>query len=256
MVHSNEEEIRALFASLLVSVQTALKKNNDLDDVRQFLVTFFHCDFSTTLDLKELLSTVTCKGLWDYQHYSPLEKLANSLLSNDSEIDELIRAYKAQLSGFYLTTRLIDYIDCQQLPSDDSDDESDQPTAMLTTKQFRKIKVVLQLDRKISELSLGYVQNLWRSFAAEYEIPSLTVVLDTIVSGSLMISWKVPSHLVELIIPRSKFFRKHAIVLVFIDDVIIYDEKQMVSVGWSVLSDSNVENFSFVFFRLPRRQSC
>ena len=93
------EEIKALFASLFLRVQSALKKNSDVDvdDVRQFLITFFRCDFSRSLDLEGLLSAVSCKGLWDYQHYSPLEKLANSLLSNNLEIEELIRTYKAKL---------------------------------------------------------------------------------------------------------------------------------------------------------------
>jgi hypothetical protein len=71
---------------------------------------------------------------------------------------------------------------------------------------------------------------LWQSFAEEYEIPSLTAVIDRIVAGSLEVTWRVPQHIAKAIVARSHFFRSHSIVLVFIDDDIIYDEKQMVSV--------------------------
>ena len=229
MIRSNEEEIKALFSALLLSVQTALKtKNEDVDNIRQFLTTFFKCDFSQISNLNALFSAVTLNGLWDYQHHSPLERLTNHFLAGDQELEGLMKTYKARLSGFYLTTKLIDYIKYQNLSADDSDEECDQPSPKLTTKEYRKIKVVLQLERKISQVSLDYVVKLWHSFAEEYEIPSLTAVIDRIVAGSLEVTWRVPQHIADAILPRSKFFRSHGIVLVFIDDVIIYDEKQMV----------------------------
>ena len=228
MIRSNVEEIKALFSALVLKVQTALQSQSDVSNVRQFLITFFKCDFPETSDLKKLFTTITLNDLWDYQHYSPLERLTNHFLAGDQELESLIKAYKARLSGFYLTTKLIDYIKYQNLSADDSDEECDQPSPKLTTKQYRKIKVVLQLERKVSQLSLDYVMKLWESFAEEYDIPSLTAVIDRIVAGSLEVTWRVPQHIADAILPRSKFFRSHGIVLVFIDDVIIYDDKQMV----------------------------
>ena len=229
MIRSNEEEIKAIFSSLLLSVQFTLEAESSVDSVRQFLISFFKCDFPKTMDIQELFAAVTLNDLWNYQHCSPLERLARHLLPSDQGLQDLIKAYKASLSGFYLATKLIDYIKYRELSADDSDEECDQPFPKLDTKQYKKIKVVLQLDRKISNLSLDYVQNLWLSFAEEYEIPSLTAVIDRIVAGSLEVTWRVPQHIADAILPRSKFFRSHGIVLVFIDDVILYDEKQMVS---------------------------
>ena len=229
MIRSNVEEIKAVFSSLLLSVQSALELESSADNVRQFMISFFEYDFPKTMDIKELFAAVTLNRLWDYQHYSPVERLANHLLQSDQGLQDLIKTYKACLSGFYLTTKLIDYIEYQNLSADNSDEECDQPSPKLTTKQYRKIKVVLQLERKVSQLSLEYVVKLWKSFAEEYEIPSLTVVIDRIVAGSLEVTWRVPQHIADAILPRSKFFRSHGIVLVFIDDVILYDEKQMVN---------------------------
>ena len=231
MIRSNEEEIKALFSALLLEVQSALQSKNNFNTVRQFLINFFKCDLPETSDLNKLFTFVTLNDLWDYQHHSPVERLINHFLPGDQELESLFKAYKARLSGFYLTTKLIDYIEYRNLSADDSDEEEcDQPSPRLSTKQYRKIKVVLQLDRKITEVSVNYVQKLWRSFADEYEIPSLTAVIDKIVTGSLEVTWRVPQHIADAILPKSKFFRSHGIVLVFIDDVILYDERQMVSV--------------------------
>ena len=76
------------------------------------------------------------------------------------------------------------------MSTDDSDEECDQISPEFTTKQYRKIKVVLQLEQKISQVSLDYVAKLCQSFAEEYEILSLT--------------WRVPQHIADAILPRSK----------------------------------------------------
>ena len=231
MIRTNVEKIKALFSSLLVKVQSSLQSQSDISNVRHFLITFFKFDLPETTDVKKLFTTVTLNDLWDYHHYSPLERLIDQFLPSDQEVGSLMKAYKAHLSGFYLTIKLIDYIEYQNLSANDSesDEECDRSTPKLTTKQYKKIKVVLHLERKISQVSLDYVVKLWQSFAKEYEIPSLTAVIDKIMAGSLEVTWRVPQHIADAILPRSKFFRSHGIILVSIDDVIIYDEKQMVS---------------------------
>ena len=229
MIRSNKAKIKGLFSSLVLKVQLALQSQSDISNVRDFLITFFKYDFSETSDVKKLFTTVTLNDMWDYHNYSPLEQLIDQFLLSDQEVGRLMKAYKARLSGFYLTTRLIDYIEYQNLSADDFDEECDEPSPKLTTKQYKKIKMVLQFERKISQVSLDYVVKLWQSFAEEYEIPSLTAVIDKIVAGSLEVTWRVPQHIADAILPRAKFFRSHRIIFVSIDDIIIYDEKQMVS---------------------------
>ena len=229
MIHSNDEKIKALFSALLLKVQKALQSHSiDADNVRLFLVAFFKQEFTDAQDLGKIFTAATVKGLWDHNHYSPLEKLTEHFLSDDSSVEGLMKEYKGQLTGFHMTMKIVDFIEYQKLMVDDSDDNSDQALQLkkLTTKQYRRIKVVLKLD---PDLSLFYVDKLWHSIADEYEIPSLTAVLEKIVTGSIEISWLVPAHVAEMITPRAKFFRKHHIVQVFIDDVVLYDEKEMVS---------------------------
>jgi hypothetical protein len=183
MIRSNVDKIKSLFSSLVHKVQSALQSQSDVKNVRHFLITFFKYEFPETTDLEKLFTTIDLNDMWDYHNYSPLERLIHEFLPSDQEMVSLMKAYKARLSGFYLTTKLIDYIEYQNLSADDSDEECDEPSPKLTTKQYKKIKVVLQLERKISQVSLDYVVKMWQSFTEEYEIPSLTAVINRIIEG-------------------------------------------------------------------------
>ena len=230
VISSNEDNIKALFSALLLDVRKALQMHTvDVDDVRQFLVTFFKRDLIHSQDLSAIFEAVTIEGLWDHHNYSAVEKLSNHFLSHDSSVKSLMRDYKEQLSGFHMAVKIVDFMEYRKLHEEVSDEHC-RKIKKLTAAQYRKIKFVLKLDRKISELSLDYVYKLWQSIAEEYDLPSLTAILDRIVAGSLEITWLVPVHEAQLLIrQRPKFYKMENIVQVFIDDVIIYDEKQMVS---------------------------
>ena len=234
MICSNEERIKAMFSALLLNVQDALQsKDVNINKVRQFLVNFLQCEeflpkMVSTFD--KMFTATTINGLWSYQHYSPLERLTDHFLPDDPVIDGFMRDYKSNLTGFFLTTKLVDYMEYNKLQADDSDDDSEQLSILkkYTLRHYRKIKVKLELNRKVSELSLAYVHKLWHSLADEYELPSLTAIVDQIVMGSLEITWQVLPHVLLKIKPRARFFRSHQIIQVFIDNIVVYDERQMV----------------------------
>ena len=229
MRNSNEEEIKGHFSRLLADVRKALQSCNvDMADLLEFMKHFFKVDecFANVTNISDTFTAVSVNGLWSYLHYSPLEKLTKRFLQNDDGTKKLMTEYKSQLTGYQLTTKLIDYIKEKNLQGDD---DTDQPT-QFTLEHYKKIKIVIQLDRKVSDLSLMYVQELWSSFAEEFNIPSLTAIVHHIAPGSLEITWCVPPHEAELIRPTARFSRQHKITVIAIDDHIIYDEKQMVSV--------------------------
>ena len=228
MLISNEEEITGHFSRLLADVRKALQSHNvSMAELLEYVKHFFKVEecFANITNISDTFIAVTVNGLWSYLHYSPLEKLVKQFLQNDAETKQLIAEYKSQLTGYQLTTKLIDYIKEKKLQGDDDTDQATQFTA----EHYKKIKVVIQLDRKVSDLSLMYVQELWSSFAEEFNIPSLTAIVEHIAPGSLEITWCVPPHEAELIRPSARFTRQHKITLIAIDDHIIYDEQQMVS---------------------------
>ena len=180
MIQSNETNINGLFSGLLLSVRKALESCSiDAKDVRQFLSTFFRRDdyFRDTSRLEQIFTAASVNSLWDYQNYGPLEALAKSLLPGHPATERLVRDYKSNLSGYFMTIKILEYMEKKRLQPDDCEEEP-SPLKKLSLKQYRKIKVVLQLDRKVSELSLAYIYRLWCLIAEEYELPSLTAIID------------------------------------------------------------------------------
>ena len=234
VIRSNEERIKALFSALLLNVQTILEaKNVVISRMRQFLVNFLQCEECLPRrisSLDDMFTAITMNGLWSYQHYSPLERLTDHFLPEEPQIKGFMRDYKSQLAGFFLTTKLVDFIEYKQLQARESGHGSQKQSALkkYTTEHYRKIKIRLEMSRRLSELSLEYVNKLWCSLAEEYDLPSLTAIIDKIVDGSLEITWLLPPHMAVMIKPRAKFFRRYQIIQVFIEDMIIYDEKEMV----------------------------
>ena len=223
MFRSNEEEIESRFGYLLIKVQSALKSNNvNARDVHQLLVTIFHrddCIPNTTLE--DIFTAVRRNNLWNYDHHSPLEKVVERFIPGSLK---LITEYKEHLSGFYTTTKLIDYMMSKVNVEDEA--EMDSNNLALTKEHYRKLKVRLNIGRKISEVSMIYVRDLWISFATEFDIPSLTAIIDKILEGSLEIIWLILPHEAEMIAISAQkstlFFRKHNILYVAIDDQVIY----------------------------------
>jgi hypothetical protein len=229
LIHSNEINIIGLFSTLLLNVRRALESHSiAIKDVRQFLASFFKRDdyFRGASSLEQIFTAVSVNNLWDYENHGPLEALTKGLLPGDEPVERLVRDYKFNLSGYFMTIKVLEYIEKKKLQPQNL--EKPSPLKKLSWEQYRKIRVVLQLERRVSELSLAYIQRLWVSFAEEYELPSLTAIIDEIVEGSLTVTWLILQHVANMIKPRSRFFRRHQIILVFIDDVILYDEKTMV----------------------------
>ena len=229
MRSSNIAEIEGHFSALLADVRKALQSHNvDMADLLEYMKHFFKVDkcFANVTNISDTFTTVSVNGLWSYLHYSPLETLIKRFLRTDADTKKLMTEYKSQLTGYQLTTKLIDYIKEKNLQGDN---DADQPT-QFTVEHYKKIKVVIQLDRKVSDVSLMYVQELWSSFAEEFNIPSLTAIIHHIAPSSLEITWCIPPHEAELIRPTARFCRQHKITVIAIDDHIIYDEKQMVSI--------------------------
>ena len=136
----------------------------------------------------------------------------------------LIREYKEHLSGYCTTTKLINYIQDHNIDTEEGHNEL--PLESYTKKRCQRLTVILDIKRKITTLSLKYIQDLWERFAEEFNIPFLTAVLDSILSGSLIITWLVPHDVAEKIVTSAhkstSFFKENDIVSVTID---VYGDK-------------------------------
>ena len=205
-----------------------------VSDVHQFLVASFQgdSDIPEASDLTKLFNVITVAKLWRYDHYVPLQELAEQFLPDDEQVKKHIADYRNRLAGFCTTTKIVDFINLSEL--EESEDDPQQPFSPEKYKKYyRQLKIKLKV-KKITELTLGYVNTLWESFAEEFGLPSLTAVIDKIIDGSLVIAWLMLPHIADKIRASvSKalgFYQRHSIVEVYIDDELLYDQEWIVSV--------------------------
>ena len=238
------QTIRGQFSSLLDKVQSALQANQiSVDRVRHFLIRFFRSDIwvKKSTDLGEIFDAVSVAKLWNYDHYGPLEEVIKQLLPNDSTMKKLMSEYKRQLNAYFTAMKITDFI--KQSKIEAAYQDPDEPLAIqdFSFEDYRKLKVKLNLPegRKLSAVTLSYVDQLWRSLAEEFDLPCLTAVIHSIVMGSLEVTWLILPHVAEHMISKAKaldsdrFYQGNEIVELKIDDVILYSKK----CPWIVSSD-------------------
>ena len=233
----NLSKIKEEFSALVQQVESALEsKQISVDIVHSFLVRYFSRDdwIQCPTSFKELFNALSVSKLWNHDHYSPLESIIRQYLADDANVKAAMLKYKGQLTGFYAMRKFADFVKLSDF--EDSEQEPQQSLSLdtYTSQDYRKLKLKLNLgNRKVSSLTLKYVDEVWRSLAEQFDLPSLTAVIHSIVEGCLEITWLILPHFAEKIVDKStsavKFFRSHKIVHVAIDDFIVYDEEQMVS---------------------------
>ena len=235
MAETALRKIKSRFSVLVIDVQSSMEDRKvKVKKVRQFLLNFFegNCSIPKEDDLDTIFDTITEARLWRYDHYGPLEELAETFLPEDDPARAQVTEYKSQLTGFYATTRIIDFVKLNEL-----EDREEIPDRLFSPKKYnshyQKLTVELRLDRDVSELTLEYVDKLWRVLAKEFRLPPLTAVMDKIVEGSLTITWLLPPHIIEKIratyFKSVEFFQQHNIISIQLYGVLtIYYEETMV----------------------------
>ena len=229
-------KIRSQFSLLVIKVRSAMQRNKvDALDVHQFLVTYFEgeCDIPEVPDFTKIFNAMTTTKLWRYDHHGALEELAESFLPEDDPARVQVTKYKSQLTGFYATTRIIDFVKLNEL-----EDHEEIPSRIFSPKKYnghyQKLRVELRLERDVSELTLEYVDKLWRALAKEFHLPPLTAVMDKIVEGSLTITWLLLPHIIEKIratyFKSVEFFQQHNIISIQLYGVlkIYYEETEVI----------------------------
>ena len=223
------QRIKRHFAELQVKVRSAMEEHGvKVIDVHQYLVSVFCADIPETSELTKLFNFVTKSQLWRYDHYLPLKEFAIAFLPADNPARKHVIEYQSQYSGFLTTTKIIEYINLSEL-EDSKDDKSPQDV------DYHKLAVTLKLGRKVklSDLSMSYVDELWRALIDEFNLPPLTAVLKKIVGGSLVIEWLVTMQ-VSAVVREScskalVFYQQRSIVYVVINREVLYNEEWIVS---------------------------
>ena len=229
VLKENEAKIQRLFAGLVRQVLSILNKREiDKKEFRVYVVQLFSPSWCIpkSEDMFAIFEAISSNLLWSYSHFSPLESIAEEFAKDDTL--SLMESYKMDLSSFYTTTDIVDYIAlCQD---DEKVVDPDVPLAANPAKYngeyFQKLTV--RLDRPVTNETLQYIADIWRAIAKFFLLPSLTALLDRIVEGSLVISWFIPHIFAMQIRVNSSgdeaeaFFRAHQITEVKLNGDCLY----------------------------------
>ena len=223
-----------------------------MPDMLLFLETTFSdegsnngCDFVAAITgssstIVEIFRAIGSRGLWSYWDYFLLQSLVDEFVSDDTDLQADIQQYEEELSGFILTTEIAAYLEAVK-PSPSSDSEQ-APLPSPDCQLFSLLCV--KLDREITNRSLEYVRQLWKSLGKKCRLPLHTILLQKLEEGCVCITWMIPSHLMPQLVrglcESASFFKEQHILWAAIDGVPLYNKQGM------QLSDFPNENFQMV----------
>ena len=236
----NEAIIKKNYARLIMKIARNLAKvKPDMDDFHTFVINIFDASelpkVETVQDMFKILSEKKC---WSFLDVSILESIVEEFSEGfEDQNKKLIKEYKEGLSGFKAATKIVNFMNSkwEEEPDDGSDSEEyisiDSDKAKYDEKYRKKLSLKLNEGEggtKISLQSLEYVEKLWASLCEEFNMPSLPKLLDSIVSGSIIVTWIVrrihAQKILHNIFHAAVFLKRELVVGIYLEGVCIYDD--------------------------------
>ena len=226
-----QTKIKGSFATLVRKVIAKLEENDlSIKDFRLYVLNLFPPGdiFVDLFTVRDIFEAISRHRLWDYAYCTPIEEIANEFGGDDLELRGWIDDYKSELAGFKATTRIMDYI---KMSSDekeiaDSKQSLHQDMARYDGRYCRKLTI--KLKSRVTERSLDYIDQFWRSIADHFLLPSLSALLDSIQEGCVEVTWLVPTlsalQIQANIQDSTAFLEKCEVIRVIMDGEILYDK--------------------------------
>lgn len=235
IVKENLTRIKGSFATLVTKVTDKLKgKAIDMKRFRLYILNLFPPGdiIADSLNLEDIFEIISRHRLCDH---SPIEEIADEFGGDDSEMKMWFISYKSELTGFKATTRLIDYI--KACKDDKNIAESTQTIQQNMARYDSRYchKLTIKLKARVTQTSLLYIDQFWRSVADHFLLPCLSVLLDSIEEGCVEVTWLVPTlFAVQIqgnIQDSAHFLQLYEVIQVMMDQKILYDEEGMDTVS-------------------------
>ena len=243
IIKENQARIKLSYASLVIKVTSKLGgKDIDMKDFRLYILNLFPPGdiIPDTVSVADIFEAVSRHQLWDYSHCTPIEGIAKEFGGDDLELRRWIDDYKSELAGFKATTKIVDYIkvcnDEEEVA--DSDQSLRKDIARYDRRYCRKLTV--KLKSRVTEKSLDYIDQFWRSIADHFLLPSLSALLDSIREGCVEVTWLVPTlsalQIQANIQDSTQFLEKLEVIRVIMESEILYDEEGLEKVTVDYIS--------------------
>ena len=226
----NIQRIQAKFSSLVRKSRTRLQSRDiSVEDVQEFLVTMYSSPSSrdgsymvTTViesarNLDEVFRALSKCGLWDYLNYYLLQEIIEEFANDDDELNSMIEQYQRDLTGHILTQKIQTHLDAV---GENSANEKVPPPQQL----FEKLSV--KVEANVTDYSLKYVNDLWRSLAIQLSLPKPVMILHKVAEGCIGITWLIPANLIKYVTrmaqKTSNVFAEKRILRVMLEEQCLY----------------------------------
>ena len=267
----NIRMIKRKFSNLVTkSRKSLLNREIDVEEVQTFLIIMYSSPNSrdgsdmviTVVESAESLNAIfralTKYGLWDYINYYLLQSIIKEFASDDNELNGVMEQYQQDLTGYTLTLNIKTYLDATHCPcpivtTSDSESLAEEIASALPPQQKHELfkNLSFKIDANVTDHTLSYVVDLWKSLAKQFALPQPAMILDSIAEGCLGVTWLIPANLVEYVTKMahktSTVFAKKHILRVMLDEQCIYPME-----AESVLSEPEVaalkKKVHFIFF--------
>ena len=235
VIKENIEKINRSFANLMIKVTDKLKnKVIDLKKFRLYILTSFNTGdiLDGTESVADIMEALSCRQLWDYSCFTHIEGLVKDFGGEDKELARWIRDYKSELAGFKATTKIVDYIKVYSAEQEiaDSSQSLRENMARYDHQYCHKLTVKLE-SHVMREKTLDYVDELWRSIAEYFLLPSLPALLNSIHGGCVEVTWLVPTlsalQIKANIQDSTEFLKELEVIKVIVDDKTLHDVDQV-----------------------------
>ena len=206
----------------------------DITDAHKYLGSQFDGADDSVLcavpDFARLFASASELKFWHYDHYVPLKNLVENFLPMNESLRKCVSDYQHALSEFYGATKISDFV---KLSNQEKSDEAMQRCMKLNSR----LKIILRVEDSsaISEITLDYVDILWKTFIKELSLSPCTAIINDITCAEdrLEITWLVlyrtASRIKATYSKALRFYQKHNIECVSLNQGILYDVELIVS---------------------------
>ena len=236
LAKKNLQKIKDKFAPLLALAHRVLQsKNIDMSNFQLFLIAHYLPEeddndtraidpskfvsevLGTAKSVSETLRSLLVHRLLSYKNFDVLRSIINHYASDDIEMKTKLDEYEQELTGYFLVTKMKDYLNAEIEQSE----HSELDLNLLDELSF-KVKA------NVTEKTVAYVRELWKSLIRQVKLPVTAVLFHRIAEGCVKITWLLPCHLTTFTTRRlqesTNYFQEENILQVTIAGRCVYDE--------------------------------
>ena len=238
----NIQMIKGKFSILVTKSHKKLQSREiDVDEVQMFLVTMYSSpdskDGSATVttvvesakSLDEIFRALSKHRLWDYLNYYLLQNIIEEFASDDDELNAMMGQYQEALTGYILTLRIQTYLEVthyqHSIATSDSDNLADEVVPLQQDHELFE-KLTAKCEVNVTNHTLSYVIDLWRSLAKQFALPRPALILHHVAEGYIGITWLIPANLVEHVTRMARetanMFAEENVLRVTLEEQCIY----------------------------------